>query len=279
MRAALKRCLSGLLAAVLCCAVLPAMAEGPTFFVPNMVSELRLPRQEELLEMSTSSTDGQIYISLSSDVDRLVAQWMGYFDQYEEIQVTDRQATASTAHHSYQLGASQQNGEYNTAFLAERGDWSFVLDRSGQVSTFWKNESGTDYFRSGLSGASGQVCWAHVGGPWYVEQVSESYSDGPIASVTAVYQHNGVLRHYFIEYRTAPNERYEIRYSAGDQPQYGWYWLRGSGGETKVSGFTGSLKHWINPENYQLLDSLSLIPFTSQFFLDPPRSSELHGVN
>ncbi len=107
----MKRMLAWLLAAALLCMAGLACAEGTggPYFRQNIheYGEFPLPDTADFASMKTYQVGDTITVTLSKPVDRLIAQWMGYGEEYEEVKVgADLTAKVSALGHKCQIGAT-----------------------------------------------------------------------------------------------------------------------------------------------------------------------------
>lgn len=163
-------------------------------------------------------------------------------------------------------------GAPNYAWIVEKGPWTDTYTRAGKLVVVEKDEENTDYFKTGLAGAAGTVIWQLNSDNWYVSSIAETYPDGDIAKVEAVYNAAGALVRYFITYRTGESETYRIKYTPDNKPAYGWYTGVDITG-TKIRAFTASSKKWADSATHKLASSFDLdwhlIPLTE--WTNPPR--------
>ena len=79
-----------------------------TYSVPEHTVQLGM-ELEELPEIRTKQADGIITVAVTGNVDYLMANWQGYMEQPEEIELTDGVGQVQTKGHRYQLGARWNN--------------------------------------------------------------------------------------------------------------------------------------------------------------------------
>jgi len=276
-----------------------ASAEGK-FVLPDYVDKMakQLPEREVPATIRTKTIDGEIHVYVSEEVDSLTAQWLGYKEAKEVVDLEDQKALIDIEGHTYQLGAryttgrwnkkthtfigTESKGQPNQAYVLVKGPWTGIYTRAGKLTQLTKKEENTDYFQLGLAGSTGTVRWNfrngyQAGQVWFVSQVEEKYAEGDIAAITAQFDQRGKLRHYYVTYRTGEDETYQIRYNNHDEAQQGNYTGKDADGET-IRAYTASKTQWADSKTHKLATCVelnwNLKKFSDSLFQNPPRAKK-----
>ena len=113
-----------------------ASADGTKVVIPNTAKKLesQLPAREQPVTMRTKTKDGIIMVRVKGDPDEVVAQWMGYDDEYEVVEFENGIGYIETEGHKYQLGAAPNNKVFRNyyAYDIETNKW-IPVDYYGSV--------------------------------------------------------------------------------------------------------------------------------------------------
>ena len=136
MKKRLSRLLCAALIAVMVMslfAVSSADAENTKVVIPSTAKKLQsvLPEREQPVTMRTKTKDGIIMVRVHGEPDEVVAQWMGYDEEYEVVEFENGIGYIETEGHKYQLGAAPNNVVYRNYYrLDKNGD--IMLDANGE---------------------------------------------------------------------------------------------------------------------------------------------------
>ena len=275
----MKKRLSLVLCALVCMLsvlTVSALADGTMVTVPGDFSGWKsvLADMDDLPVMSTLTNEfGLTTIYLSEDVDELVAQWAGYYEENEEVPVVNGIGELIVSGHKYQVGAAPYK-KYNKAYEAKKGGYTILYNRNGKVASVSRSEENTDYFKTGISGAAGTVTWLPAPNGYRISAVREEYPTGDIADCTAQYLQDGRLIRYWLTYRTGQDETYTIKYAADNSELYGTYKGIDKDGY-EIEAYTASKTQWADTETGKLTTSAGfnwyMRKFNDKLFRKPPR--------
>ncbi len=137
----MKKNLSRLLALALVVASLlsltvGAFADGTKVVIPNKISRLeaQLPEREAQPTVRTKTKNGEIMVRVNGDPDTVYANWLGYGEEPEEVELENGLGYVELEGHKYQLGAKWNNTVYRSYFAydPETEDW-VPVDYKGTV--------------------------------------------------------------------------------------------------------------------------------------------------
>ena len=94
-----------------------ASADGTKVVIPNKISRLeaQLPEREAQPTVKTKTANGEILVRVSGDPDTVYANWLGYGESKEEVELENGIGVVELEGHKYQLGAKYnkvQNRKY-----------------------------------------------------------------------------------------------------------------------------------------------------------------------
>ncbi len=261
---------------MLCVVSVDAVAEGTVVTVPAKAAAWKniLAEMDELPLMSTLTNEyGLTTIYLSEDIDKLVAQWAGYYEENEEVPVVNGIGELIVSGHKYQVGSAPYK-KYNKAYEVTKGGYTILYNRKGSVASVNRTEENTDYFKTGVLGAEGTVTWLPAPNGYRISAVHEEYPEGDIAECTAQYLQDGRLIRYWLTYRTGQDETYTIKYDADNNQLYGTYKGIDKDGY-EIEAYTASKTQWADTETGKLTTSAGynwyMRKFTDRLFRKPPR--------
>ena len=136
----MKKNLSRLLALALVLASLlsltvGATADGTKVVIPNKISRLeaQLPEREAQPTVRTKTKNGEIMVRVNGDPDTVYANWLGYDEEKEEVDLENGLGYVELEGHKYQLGAKWNNTVYRNYYVLDsKGDW-VAVDYKGTV--------------------------------------------------------------------------------------------------------------------------------------------------
>jgi len=88
-----------------------AFADGTTVVIPNKISRLeaQLPEREAQPTVRTKTKNGEIMVRVNGDPDTVYANWLGYGEEPEEVELENGLGYVELEGHKYQLGTKWSN--------------------------------------------------------------------------------------------------------------------------------------------------------------------------
>ena len=95
-----------------------AFADGTKVVIPNKFSRLesQLPEREAQPTVRTKTEKGEIMVRVAGDPDNVYANWLGYGEEKEEVNLDNGLGYVELEGHKYQLGAKWNNKQYRSYF-------------------------------------------------------------------------------------------------------------------------------------------------------------------
>ena len=140
-----------------------ASADGTKVVIPNKISRLeaQLPEREAQPTVKTKTKNGEIMVRVSGDPDTVYANWLGYGESKEEVELENGLGYVELEGHKYQLGAKWNKTQYRSYFAydAASGEWKSVAYKGtvkvGNTTMKLIDEAVTDV-------ADGKTTWAWI---------------------------------------------------------------------------------------------------------------------
>jgi len=95
-----------------------ASADGTKVVIPNKISRLnaQLPERETQFQVRTKTKNGEIMVRVTGEPDTVYANWLGYGEEKEEVDLENGLGYVELEGHKYQLGAQWNNKQYRSYF-------------------------------------------------------------------------------------------------------------------------------------------------------------------
>ena len=168
----MKKNLSRLLALALVVASLlsltvGASADGTKVVIPNKISRLQaqLPEREAQPTVRTKTKNGEIMVRVAGDPDTVYANWLGYGEEPEEVELENGLGYVELEGHKYQLGAKWNNKIVRSYFAydPEQESWVPVTYKGTvKVGTTTMKLIGTDIGDAGINDMTYEKPWVWV---------------------------------------------------------------------------------------------------------------------
>lgn len=123
----MKKFLTIFLTVMLFSTAFSATAETAEFVVPNALKRMaaQLPEFEDPLLLRTKTVDNEIHVRVKGSPDAVYANWLGYQEEPEEVDLVNGVGVVDIEGHKYQLGATWNNKVYRDyyAYNGESDEW------------------------------------------------------------------------------------------------------------------------------------------------------------
>ena len=123
----MKKFLTIFLTVMLFSTVFSATAETTEFVISNALKRMaaQLPEFEDPLLLRTKTVDNEIHVRVKGSPDAVYANWLGYQEEPEEVDLVNGVGVVDIEGHKYQLGATWNNKVYRDyyAYNGESDEW------------------------------------------------------------------------------------------------------------------------------------------------------------
>ena len=105
-----------------------AFADGTTVVIPNKISRLeaQLPEREAQPTVRTKTKNGEIMVRVNGDPDTVYANWLGYGEEPEEVELENGLGYVELEGHKYQLGAKWSKKVVRSYFAYDPDEEAWV---------------------------------------------------------------------------------------------------------------------------------------------------------